>query len=97
MIHLWHDILIILIATTLIAVLYLVKIRAVKKVIHKLEKQVEERTLELKQRYSEHYKTNQKTNKILKYVQEGIFILNDKCIIGNQYSNVLTDILDEKK
>jgi HPt (histidine-containing phosphotransfer) domain-containing protein len=50
---------------------------------------VDEKTAELKEKYKE-------SENIMKNVEEGLFILNDKYEIGNQYSKAFEKIIEEK-
>jgi two-component system chemotaxis sensor kinase CheA len=61
----------------------------------RLEIQVAERTSDLKERGSEHYKTQKITDKILNNVQEGLFLVNEKFEVESKYSDALEKILGE--
>jgi two-component system chemotaxis sensor kinase CheA len=59
--------------------------------------QVAERTNDLKERGTEHYKTQKITDKILNNVQEGLFLINEKYQIESKYSDALEKILGENE
>jgi len=59
--------------------------------------QVAERTNDLKERGSEHYKTQKITDKILNNVQEGLFLINEKFEIESRYSDAFEKIVGEKE
>jgi two-component system chemotaxis sensor kinase CheA len=90
---------IVLVSLAVLAIIFFLsyQVRILRKKNKRLEIQVAERTSDLKERGSEHYKTQKITDKILNNVQEGLFLINEKFEIEVKYSDALEKILGDKE
>jgi hypothetical protein len=83
----WFKIVSIVLTLTILFSIYKYRMNRMRKQQKQLEILVDEKTEELKEKYNE-------AENIMKNVEEGLFILNDKYEIGNQYSRAFENILE---
>ncbi len=93
----WFKIIASLLIVGFIFSAFIYSINRVEKQKLKLQKQVDERTIEIRERNKDLIKSKRETDNILDNVEEGLFLLNSKLEIESQYSRSLESILNSEK
>ena len=94
---LWFRLLVLLIITGSVYLLYRQRTASIRRRNQELEKKVMERTQALNKKTNALQIAKKETDNILFNVNEGLFLLNRKYVLGSQYALILERIFERKK